>query len=197
MKMIGGLFGLFVSMFCATSLFWLGIAYEHRPAGWPSWTVHVGPFAHTFRLPDSLAAKNKILLVAEAKAAARASAIERTSGQITVQAQAQEARAQTKIQLIHDVQIKEIPTYVTAQTDHDFAIPWGLVRVHDAAAIGVDVSGISLPAGQSDGAASVITPSQFGSLIVDNYGACHADAQQLSDLQAFIRAQSAAFKTSP
>lgn len=56
-KLASGLIGLVL----ATGLFWLGIAWEHRPHAWPAWTVAVGPFHHTFAVPDGPYARLKAL----------------------------------------------------------------------------------------------------------------------------------------
>lgn len=50
--MLGKLISGVVGVFSATLLFWLGIAFEHRPDGWPNIPLHVGIFHMTFHLPD-------------------------------------------------------------------------------------------------------------------------------------------------
>ena len=58
MKAIHFLVGVPVALFGATWLFWAGLWWDAgRPAGWPSYTIAVGPFHHTFRLPDGYGAR--------------------------------------------------------------------------------------------------------------------------------------------
>jgi hypothetical protein len=65
----------------------------------------------------------------------------------------------------------------------------GLVRQHDAAALGVDPDTLPLPAGATDDACSSVTNSDLASAISDNYAAARANAQELTDLQNRDRAQ--------
>lgn len=50
--MIGKLISGVVGILGATLLFWIGIAFEHRPAGWPNIPLNVGPIHWAFHLPD-------------------------------------------------------------------------------------------------------------------------------------------------
>lgn len=84
---------------------------------------------------------------------------------------------------------KEVPVYVTEKTDAVFAVPCGFVRLHDAAARGIDPSQVENPAGKSDGDTCEFTTSQVASAIVDNYGTALGWRQQLIDLQAAVRAE--------
>lgn len=63
-------------------------------------------------------------------------------------------------------------------------VTYGLVRQHDAAALGVDPDTLQLPAGASDDACSPITAPALADAISDNYAAARANAQELTDLQA-------------
>lgn len=63
----------------------------------------------------------------------------------------------------------------------------GLVRLHDAAALGVDPDTLPLPAGSSDDACSSVTNADLASAISDNYAAARANAAQLNDLIANVR----------
>lgn len=47
-KIVSGIIGFFL----ATGLFWLGIAFEHRPAGWPNIPINAGFIHLTLHLPD-------------------------------------------------------------------------------------------------------------------------------------------------
>lgn len=65
----------------------------------------------------------------------------------------------------------------------------GLVREHDAAALGVDPDTLPLPAGSSDDACSAVTNADLAGAIADNYAAARANAAQLDDLEANVKAK--------
>jgi hypothetical protein len=101
-----------------------------------------------------------------------------------------------RIVYVHDtttnLQLK-VSDYVPPIVDHDFPLPVGFVRLHDAA---VDLS--ALPgAGATDAQASDVKASEAAGVIVGNYGTCHEIAEQLSGLQDWERQrelQDAAFQ---
>lgn len=99
------------------------------------------------------------------------------------------AQHQVKIQTITRTIIKEVPAHVTPKADAACALTRGFVRVHDAAAAGVPTAEVPNPAGQSDDSSAGIALSAAASTIADNYGADHANAQQLEDLQSWVRMQ--------
>lgn len=68
-------------------------------------------------------------------------------------------------------------------------VPYGLVRQHDAAALGVDPDTLQLPAGASDDACSPVTNADLADAIGDNYAAYRSVAQELTDLQANAKAK--------
>lgn len=101
------------------------------------------------------------------------------------------AAEQKQIVVQHDIQVqtrtivKEVPTYVTAQTDAECWVPVGLVRVYNAAATGADPAAVSDPAGRLDGAASGITCSALAADLADNFGAARSNAAELMGLQSY------------
>lgn len=94
---------------------------------------------------------------------------------------ASDTEAQAKIVTVTRIIHEKVPVYVTARTP---CIPWSVVRVHDAAVLGVDPSTLQAPPGATDDACSDVTPRAFVDDIVDNYAAARANAQQLADLEA-------------
>lgn len=97
-----------------------------------------------------------------------------------------------RVQIVHErgaTLTRRIPVYVTAQADARCVVPRGFVRLHDAAAAGID-----LPAstGTADAVASGLALSAVAGTVVDNYTTCHATATQLTSLQEWVRAHSAA-----
>ncbi|THD80643.1 MAG: hypothetical protein E7812_07895 [Phenylobacterium sp.] len=115
--------------------------------------------------------------------------VTRAAGDVSTAAAARDAQAQTQIRYVTRTQIKETPTYVDAATDAAFGVPVGLVRVHDAAALGLDVSAVPDPAGRADGDASSVAASDLGRAIIANYGECRADQARLAELQDWLRKQ--------
>jgi len=93
--------------------------------------------------------------------------------------------------------IREVPVYVTAETDRRFAIPVGLVRVHDAAARGVSPAEVPDPAGRPDDAPSGVAASALGEILAANYGSCLADLERFRDLQRWVDQQATAWNAPP
>ncbi|HUO11333.1 MAG TPA: hypothetical protein VMU37_01120 [Caulobacteraceae bacterium] len=85
--------------------------------------------------------------------------------------------------------IERVPTYVSPATDREYPLPLGFVRLHDAAAAGVDLPAASEGPGDPDDAPSPVTASDAAAIIVTNYGVCHADQSRLAALQAWARGQ--------
>jgi len=89
--------------------------------------------------------------------------------------------------------IREVPVYVRPETDRRYPIPVGLVRVHDAAARGLDPSVVPDPAGRPDDAPSGVAASALGETLAANYGSCLADLERFRDLQSWVDQQKAAW----
>jgi hypothetical protein len=87
--------------------------------------------------------------------------------------------------------VKEVPIYVTRETDARFPLPCGFVRLHDAAALGVDPADIPNPAGKSDGEACEVANSQAISIVAANYGLYLAEDAKLTALQDWVSAEKA------
>lgn len=130
---------------------------------------------------------------ADTKAAVRTVGITRQQGAVSTAAAARDAQVQTEIRYVTRTQIKEVPVYVTPEADARFPLPVGLVRLHDAAALGVDVADVPDPAGRPDDSASAVAASDLGGAIAGNYGECRADQARLIGLQGWVRDQAAAF----
>jgi hypothetical protein len=79
---------------------------------------------------------------------------------------------------------KEVPIYVSKAADASCVVPNGFVRLHDAGAASVPVSGGPRV---TDDAGSGITLSTVAETVVDNYTDCRANAEQLSKLQKWAR----------
>jgi hypothetical protein len=134
---------------------------------------------------------------AEAQAAAdaqkQARSIEQQQAQISNLTGAAEASAQEALQARARVVTKEITHYVTAAQDARGCVTWGMLRLHDAAALGVDPASLQPPSGQSDDACSPVKPSDFAAGVAGNYAVAHENAEQLDALEADIRQRVASF----
>lgn len=104
---------------------------------------------------------------------------------IATLSQQQQVKIRTQTQTL----TREVTKYVPVEVDRGVVIPWGFVRVLDAAASGAgDSSAIPLGAGKSDAAASDVTLSEIAALSAANDGACRANAEQLAALQQWADA---------
>lgn len=126
---------------------------------------------------------------ADAKAALHTVHTVAAQGQVSTVAAAQDAAVQTEIRWRTRTLVEKVTTYVTPDTDRSFPLPVGLVRVHDAAAAGVDVSAVPDPAGRPDDAPAAFEASDLGRTVAANYGECRADQARLTALQDWVTAQ--------
>jgi hypothetical protein len=104
-------------------------------------------------------------------------------------ATAAEPKAQAIVVTRYKTLVQKVPTYVPVSSP---CIPWGLVRLHDAAAAGVDPSTLQPPASAADDACSDVAPDAFMATVVANYGLAAQNAEQLNALEADLRARAAA-----
>lgn len=105
-------------------------------------------------------------------------------------AAAGETAAQQALSAQARVIIKKVPVYVSL-TAPSVGVPCvsnGLVRLHDAAVMGVDPDSLPAAGGAND-ACSAIAPAAFASTIASNYAAARANAEQLDALEGDFRAQ--------
>ena len=80
--------------------------------------------------------------------------------------------------------VREVPTYVTVESDRRCVVPVGFARVHDAAAHN---SVLPASAGPADEADSRIALSTVAETVAGNYQSCHENAEQLRALQTWVR----------
>jgi hypothetical protein len=99
------------------------------------------------------------------------------------------ARRSTLIREHTATLIREVPAHVDAQSDSRFPMPTGLVRLHDAAALGLELSAVPDPAGRADGEASDVAASALASVIAENYGGCREDQARLVAWQSWADSQ--------
>lgn len=186
--LVGAFFALAAPALLIAAGWWLAV---DRPA------VAIGPCPFCLRLAAGDGVQLRALEAAETAAGRRAVAVNRQTAQISAAAGAAEAAAQTRIVTVTRTLIREVPSVVTPQIDRDFPLPVGFLRVHDAAARGLDLPDLPDPAGRPDDAASGVAASDAAGAIAANYGACRADDEQLAALQAWLKAELAAGKVAP
>lgn len=111
--------------------------------------------------------------------------------QVVAQAATAETAAQSTLQAQARVIVRRIPVYVSRSPSPVVGcVTWGMLRLHDAAALGLDPS--DLPASPGvDAACSAVAPAALADTIARNYAAARANAEQLNALEADIRAQAA------
>lgn len=79
-----------------------------------------------------------------------------------------------RIRTVFRTVTREVPVHVTPETAARYgALPVGFVRLHDAAAQGLDVSAVPDPAGRPDGAASDVEPDDAIGVVLANYEVAH------------------------
>lgn len=116
---------------------------------------------------------------------------QRDRDKITHDADVKAAEDHQKIVKVTQTITKEIPVYVTPKVDADFPMPFGLVRILDAAALSASPDTLSLPSGATDDAASPVKASavaEAGTSCIRGYAEL---SDQLIHLQDWIVAQSA------
>jgi len=205
-KVVGGLIGyiagcLIVVLLAASPvLIWKYDRGEFDQAPWAHLDWRGPVFGHphiVIGLPLSLAGRVAIALskadrleAADAAALARAVVLARAQTQITAQIGARDQVAQARIRTVTQTLIREVPVYVDPKADAACTVPVGFIRLWNSAASGVE----SVPdsAAGANEAASGVPLDTVGRYAVLDLGAARANAQQLSDLQDWARAQMAA-----
>lgn len=147
----------------------------------------IGAFAGGFSLEHRLAeGKYNALVAAYAKAEADAlqKAIDEQKrlDQIAIDAGQQEAAAQARLLAATKSQLAEVRRHVSVVRR---CVPYGLVRVLDAAAGGRLADSLPLPAGKSDQSCTSVDWPTLARSVADNYGTARANAEQLNSLIRF------------
>lgn len=94
----------------------------------------------------------------------------------------------TKIQIVKekgDVIIKEVPKYITKESDAKCPIPNAFVVLHDSAS----KNEVPDTARLADEGTSATKLSTVTETVVGNYSICHQNAEQLKSLQEWIKQQ--------
>jgi hypothetical protein len=140
-----------------------------------------------WKLRDLMASDDKV------KTVERIIYRERAQADATSKVEAEATLQQERIRTVTQTIIREVPVYVSPETDARFPVPVGLVRVHDAAAAG---DPLPEPSSEPDDApgnaeASTVTASQLALTLTENYGVCTAELARFGKLQDWIKTQQA------
>ena len=126
---------------------------------------------------------------AEALAVAQAAQRVKQADAISLNAAVAEAAAQQKLTGEKSRLLREVHVHVSSSTS--LCIPLGLVRLLDAASLGVDPDALSIPAGQSDDTCAPVTAAHLAASVAANYAVARENAEQLEALESWNRAQAA------
>ncbi len=146
----------------------------------------------------ALTAQSAARDLADAKAQAAAlqlRAQQAARGEAAAQAHASaQARTQAQIQTV----IEKVPVYVSQKAASACVVPWGLVRLFDAAASGADPDDVRarVAPGQPDDAASDVGLPEIAALLAGNFGVARQNAGQLEQLREAVADESAAWEDS-
>lgn len=127
--------------------------------------------------------------VAEVNVAAEhhARTVEVAQAKVSVRTSTAEANAQAKITAQGRATHEKVRYYVKAVPVDRACVPYGLLRVLDAAGLGLDPASVQLPAGQSDDACAPLSPPDFAAALTDRFTDARANAEQLNALQEDLR----------
>jgi hypothetical protein len=157
-----------------------GLAWQTgRIDGWP--LIGGGLKEDIAELQQNIAARGLAQAKAESAAlAARAALADAANDQARANAQDDQA-VQTQIQTV----IRKVPIYVSVANDRACVLPWGAVRLLDAAASGAQLGDVAaaVAPGQPDDAASDVKLSEAVALLAADFGIARQNAGQLAHLE--------------
>ena len=164
--------------------------------GWRMHLVHaliafsIGAGVGTYATNTWWKAKERDRLAEQVKEANRQIEREQQSDAATQATGEAVANAVDRVQWRTRTIIREVPVYVTPETDRSYGdLPLGFVRLHDAAATGT--APVPFGTGESSGTSGGVAPSAAISTIADNYGTCRVWREQVIGWQDWYATQSA------
>ena len=122
---------------------------------------------------------------AEAKAAAHAAQVQKSIDDEALAASQAETAAQQSLAAAQQERLANVPAHV--QVKYLPCVPLGLIRVLDAAVLGVPADTLALPARSTDATCASIDAVALAKGIAANYSAANANAEQLNALIAFVK----------
>ena len=128
-----------------------------------------------------------------AKAEKRAAETKKKSDAITEKVEAQHIQTVEKIRTVTQTLIKEVP-YAVPSVPGRANLPWGAVRLLDAAAIGVP--SVPNPPGVSDAEASPVGDADLTRTGIANAETCRINAETVMAWQSWATGQAALYNSS-
>jgi hypothetical protein len=153
-----------------------------RIDGWP--LIGGGFKDQVSGLAQQIAARDLALAKAQSAALqARAGLAEAADGEARVAA-AHDQAIQNQIQTL----IREVPVHVSDANDRECIMPWGAVRLLDAAASGAQLGDVAarVAPGQPDDAASDIKLPEAVALLAADFGIARQNGEQLAHLEKAV-----------
>jgi hypothetical protein len=182
LEWLGGKIAGPVAMLCALVLAGGLVWQTGRIDGWPLFGG--GLKVQVAGLQQQIAMRDLAEARAQAAAlAARAKLADAANDQARLQA-AGDQRIQNQIQTV----IRKVPVYVSEKSNGACVLPWGAIRLLDAAASGADIGDVAarIAPGQPDDAASGIALSEAVALLAANLGIARQNAGQLAHLEKAV-----------
>jgi hypothetical protein len=179
---LGGRIAGPAAMLCALVLAGGLVWQTARIDGWPIFGG--GLKAQVAGLQQQIAARDLAEARAESAAlAARARLADAANDQARAHAMGDQ-KIQSQIQTL----IEKVPVHVSAKSDSQCVVPWGVVRLLDAAASGAGLDDVAahVAPGQPDDAASPVTLSEAVTLLAADLGIARQNADQLEHLEKAV-----------
>jgi len=109
--------------------------------------------------------------------------LQRAADQVAIDIAGTQTVVQERI-ITNTIKLKEeVQIYVQ---DDSNCITYGFMRLHDAAALGVDPATLALPADKSNGSCTTLKWSDLEKGVIGNYGTADQNAGQLTGLQGYV-----------
>ena len=176
---LAGPIAVAIALVLAIGLVWQSVRID----GWP--LIGGGLKAEVATLQGQVAAAQLAQANATAAAlAARQKAADAANGEARAHARAQ-AAGENQTRTI----IQKVPVYVSAKSDSACVVPWGAVRLLDAAASGanLDDAAARIAPGQPDDAASDVKLSEAVALLAADLGIARDNEDQLRHLETAVK----------
>lgn len=178
---LAGPIAVAIALVLAIGLVWQSVRID----GWP--LIGGGFKAQVAQLQQQAAAQALTQARAEAAAyQARQSAMAKAEAEAGAQVlSARQNQTQTRTIL------RKVPAYVSSKSDVACIVPWGAVRLLDAAGSGADpaIAAAAIAPGQPDDAPSDVKLSEAVALLAADLGIARENADQLTHLERAVSAQ--------
>lgn len=150
---------------------------------------HVGKVAmeNEYKAKELLATQASLIAVSDAAKAAQEKQARLDNENFDIAMKAQ--KAQFIIVKRTTERLNDIPYFITPKAAAACTVPFGLIRVLDAAASGSDTpdeTNFPLPTGVTNDTPTAVDLTEVSASIVENYGRANGYRQQLADLQEAV-----------